>query len=244
MKHRELDMQDAMRRWAGALLAASGLAAQANDELPGVPEPMVFDLVLALGAERGEWEANSLFEYADTSDTELEWAPEVEYALADGFGLEFEMPFEGGTLEAYKFAAQYTLGARPEAGFIHGVQVIAERFRHDSFWEWTAVYVPAVEFNDTWSALTMLGARHASGGKIEDDTEAIINAAVFAKLNEHTIFGIETNFARGDETEWLLMPQLHVELTHSWELQFGAGLEHEHGDTDAAVALRIIYASE
>ncbi len=35
-------------------------------------------------------------------------APEIEFAIADGIALEFELPFEEGTLESYKFASQFT----------------------------------------------------------------------------------------------------------------------------------------
>ena len=55
-----------------------------HDELE-IPEPMVFDLVHGLGVEKGAFEANvlALFPLNDTSDREIDWAPEVEYAVAD-----------------------------------------------------------------------------------------------------------------------------------------------------------------
>ncbi len=56
---------------------------------PRIPEPMVFDLVRGLGARRGELEFNVLnlvpFRRGGPS---YEWAPEVEYAVFDGFAVE------------------------------------------------------------------------------------------------------------------------------------------------------------
>lgn len=70
-----------------------------------IPEPMVFDLVRPLGAPKGELEVNSLFRMSEFGGRAvLQWAPEVEYTFADGYGVEFEVPAENGQLEAYKFA--------------------------------------------------------------------------------------------------------------------------------------------
>ena len=69
----------------------------AEDHPLHIPEPLIFDLVRGLGAERGEFEANVLGEFplGDKSGRGIEWAPEVEYAIVDGFALEFEVPFHG-----------------------------------------------------------------------------------------------------------------------------------------------------
>ena len=109
----------------GAIPTGAGAQIQdgrlTEDHALHIPEPMVFDLVRGLGAGKGEFEANVLAEFPldRTASREIEWAPEVEYAFADGLALEFELPFEDGELEGYKGAFQWTIG-RPGGGrFIH-----------------------------------------------------------------------------------------------------------------------------
>jgi hypothetical protein len=63
---------------------------------PIIPEPMVFDMVRPLGARRGELEVNVLGLVPlkrDGGAPAIEWAPEVEWAIRDGFAVEFELPF-------------------------------------------------------------------------------------------------------------------------------------------------------
>jgi hypothetical protein len=49
----------------------------------------MFDLVRGLGAKQGELEINSLTDFPlnNTSNRSVEWAPEVEYALFNNFGV-------------------------------------------------------------------------------------------------------------------------------------------------------------
>jgi hypothetical protein len=56
--------------------------------MPHVPEPLLFDLVRPLG------------EHVDSSI--VEWAPEIEYAFADGYAVELEFPFVDSDLVEYK----------------------------------------------------------------------------------------------------------------------------------------------
>src|SRR5690606_33047962 len=71
---------------------------------PHIPEPLAFDLVRGLGARKGELEVNVLLEVPVGGVPH--WAPEVEWALADGAALELELPIRGTELEAIKFASQ------------------------------------------------------------------------------------------------------------------------------------------
>ena len=205
-----------------------------------IPEPMIFDLVRELGVKKGEFEANTLFRYKDFD--ELDWAPEVEYGVVDGFAVEFELPFDGTTLEAYKFAAQYTFESGTTKHFVHGTQAIAEYKRQDRFWQWTLLYIPAFRLTDTWSALLMLGTRFKTGSD-DRDTEAVINASLFADLSENSIVGLETNLAAGGEqgTAWVLMPQLHYGFTEHFMLQIGAGASRSNRETVPEISSRLIY---
>src|SRR5690606_26148017 len=60
---------------------------------PHIPEPLVFDLVRALGAKKNELEANALVvtRFRRGRPT-FDWAPEVEWAVADDVAIELELP--------------------------------------------------------------------------------------------------------------------------------------------------------
>lgn len=84
-----------------------------KEESLEIPEPLMFDLVRGLGAKQGGLEINTLvhFPLNDFNGRGVEWAPEIEYALFDGFAVEVEFPFENRDLEAFKLAVQWTIGA-------------------------------------------------------------------------------------------------------------------------------------
>ena len=75
-----------------AAIAGPAAAAPTQDG-PDIPEPMVFDMIRPLTAKRGEVEVNTLVQ-RDLSGPrgEVEWAPEIEMAVADGFAVELELP--------------------------------------------------------------------------------------------------------------------------------------------------------
>ncbi len=209
-----------------------------------IPEPMVFDLVLALGPERGEGEVNALFEYPLDSDHDvLEWAPEVEVAITNRFALELEFPFEDDDLEAYKLAAQYTFGTARGDTFIHGAQAIAEELRSVDVLELTLLYVFGLVFDDTWSALFMVGGRTEEGDDADPDDELLVNASFFAHVREALVVGVENDLATDldGDTHLLVMPQLHWAMSHHWELQAGVGVEFEPDDELPVAAARIIW---
>ncbi len=236
-----------------------------EDNIPSIPEPMVFDLVRGLGADRGEFEVNvlSLFPVNRSRATSatsfdpfgpaagsldrggIEWAPEVEYALCDGFAVEFELPFEGSELEAYKFAAQLTFGTAFNDKFIHGGQTIVEPHTDFEIWELTFLYLAGVELSDRWSALGMIGVRpqisNHSGG---DPVDGILNLTIFADVTHRMTCGLESNFVFGesDRTSLLLMPQVDVEITDHLELQCGIGPGFSAFDTEVLAGLRLIYS--
>ena len=94
----------ARRSAAGLALGLAGAAAHASlgghAGYPHIPEPMVFDMVRPLGAQRGELEINTLAQRnLSGSGSRTEWAPEIEYAFMDGLAIEFELPFENSELK-------------------------------------------------------------------------------------------------------------------------------------------------
>lgn len=237
----------------------------AEDNRPSIPEPMVFDLVRGLGAHRGEFEVNCLAEFPLTrsqasapsgfdpfgltpgsSDRDgIEWAPEVEYAVADGFAIEFELPFENSTLEAYKFAAQWTFRTALKDRFIDGAQIIIEPDTDFETWGLTFLYLAGIQFNDQWSALGMLGVRpEIEDGEGITETDGILNMTFFRDLDLCTTVGFESNFTFGDRdrTTLLLVPQVDRELTDNLELQTGVGVGFSVEATEPLIAMRLIYS--
>ena len=231
---------------------------------PSIPEPMVFDLVRSLGARRGEMEVNVLGEFPigksrsnsngfdpliGSSEGErgdaIEWAPEIEYALWDGFAIEFELPFENSTLEAYKFAAQWTFGTALDDRFIDGAQIIIEPDVKFQQWDLTFLYLAGMQFNERWRALGMIGVRpEIEQGEGFEHLDGILNATVFRDLDFRTTVGLETNltFGESDRTSFLLIPQIDREMTDNLELQIGAGVRFFNASTEPLAALRVIYS--
>jgi hypothetical protein len=230
----------------------------AEDDRPRIPEPMVFDLIRPLGARRGEFEINTLViaplravpENRDTVPDALglagegvEWAPELEYAVHDDIALEFELPFQDGTLGAYKGAAQWTFGTDPDQQFIHGAQLIVQYDRAAVSWLPTLLYLAGRRIDDTWSVLGMFGARGNSAAELGGDrVEFVANVSVFADFAQHLSFGLETNFAQTftGRSALLLMPQVHWEITDFVMFQGGIGARLTSDGTVPEAALRLV----
>lgn len=232
---------------AAGLLAPAGacIAQEPRGELE-IPEPMVFDLVHGLGVEKGAFEANvlALFPLNDTSDRHIDWAPEVEYAVADGVAIEFELAFEDSEFEAWKFASQFTFGESAEHRRVHGSQFIVEKFDGLDIWELTGLYLVGKEISHDWSALAMLGLRVTVGDDVSDHEELLFNVSVFRDIRHDLIFGLETDLAVDLDDAWQLelYPQLQVELSEFFELQLTVGAEIDDDDTDFSAGFRFIYA--
>lgn len=230
---------------------------------PRIPEPMVFDLIRPLGGKRGEAEINvlgliPLRRKARTVDAAtdplglvrrsedtqgLEWAPEIEYDLCDGVGIEFELPMENGRIEAYKGAGQATFGTALEHRFIHGTQVIAQYDPQPKLWTTTFLYLAGFRFNETWSTFGMFGPRTELGGRVTDRrTEWLSNVTLFADVTNRLVAGIETNFGQviNGHASLLVMPQVHYEVSKHWMIQGGAGTRITKGLTLPEIGFRLI----
>lgn len=213
---------------------------------PRIPEPMVFDLVRPLGEKRGAGEINVLglvplrrtsktVDHAPdplglarrSSDRQgMEWAPEIEYTVADGISIEFEAPMENASLEAYKAAGQLTFGTGFDHRFIHGAQVIAQYDRDPGLWTTSWLYLAGYRFDQTWSLFAMVGPRFEHGGQIGGrNTEMLANVTLFADVSDRLVAGIEVNHAQviNGHTTFLVMPQVHYELGRHWMIQAGVG---------------------
>ena len=200
---------------------------------------MVFDVARPLGARQGEGDVNllGLIPIGRAVDSEVpnaiglsgnqfEWAPEYEYAIRDNFAVQFQLPFESKTLDSYRGATQVTFGTAFDNKFIHGAQFVVQYDREPATWLPMALYLAGVRFNDTWSALAMIGVRGDTGAiHAGDRVQRILNITLFADITHTTTFGLETNLAdsMSGNASLLVMPQMHWELTDHLLLQLGAG---------------------
>jgi hypothetical protein len=220
---------------SAACLALSilwGVPAAANTVVgaPLIPEPMVFDMIRPLAAPKGELEANTLALFPlNARGEEIDWAPEIEYAFADGWAVEFELPFEDARLSGYKFALQGTFGTFGGKRGVHGVQAIAEIDRDTGRLDTSLLYIAGFRYSERWSTLTMVGVNRPADaplpGERRDDA-LLINHSLFNDVSKHTVLGVETNFRLGRDTaKWLVMPQVHQRLSESMMLQAGFGAQ-------------------
>lgn len=202
---------------------------------PRIPEPMVFDLVRPLGAERGELEVNSLFRLNPASPRIFEWAPEVEYAFAGGYGIEFELPIEGTTRESVKLAFQGTLPGPAPKRFIHGYQGIWERNRHGET-DVDLLYLAGLRWSQSWSGFSMNGLRRGTGH--DGGTSWVGNYSLFYHASRETTYGVESNLMAGADSRMLIMPQVHTRASR-FNIQAGAGLVRVAGRGQLQLAWRV-----
>ncbi len=208
---------------------------------PERPEPMVFDMVRGLGARQGELEVNTLAQLALADGERVAWAPEIEYALIDGFAAELELPFEGGRLAELKFGLQGTFGTSRDGRVIHGVQYLGIHDRHDGGYASTLVYIVGQRLGARLSSITMVGLDDIRLAGRAGHNGLIVNHSVFAELSDSNIAGLEVNFKGGREGGVLLMPQLHHALAPGFNLQGGVGIERNRGErAKPRVGLRLI----
>ncbi len=199
-------------------------------EYPDVPEPMIFDMMRPLGARRGEIEANTLATAPLSGDDRaISWAPEVEYAFADGFAIEGELPFENGRLMEYKLGLQAAFGSFDAGRSAHGVQYLGIYDRHTKRYSNSFAYMLVHRYSDRWSSVSMAGLWDVSSKRRKGRNAAIINQSVFYDASDDSIFGLEVNYLGGEAGHLLLMPQLHQRLSGSISAQIGLGVQKDRG---------------
>lgn len=211
-----------------ALSASSLSPAVASSAYPHVPEPMIFDMMRPLGAQRGELEVNTLATAPLSGpDGSIAWAPEIEYAFADGFAVEFELPFEDTHLTELKLGLQGAFGTFNGGRSAHGVQYLGIYDRHSKRYASSAAYMLAHRFNDRWSTLSMVGLWDFSRGGGTGRNAAIVNHSTFYDVAKGSIVGLEVNYRGGHEGYVLLMPQLHQRLGGAVNVQLGVGAQKD-----------------
>jgi hypothetical protein len=220
-----------------------GDAALGSDD-PRIPEPMLFDLVRPLGAKKGELEINTLGERSLESGP-LNWAPEIEYAFADGYALEFELPHENSFSQSYKFALQGTFGVSADRRMIQGWQVITKKSRINGRYSTDALYLNGYRLSDKWSAMNMLGIRRT---ELSGDGEVItlINNSIFYDQSQRLTYGLEINSEvnQSGNVRYRIIPQIHFDLNGHSSIQIGGGFSRLNPQKipEKIVAMRLIYS--
>ncbi|MDP2152726.1 MAG: hypothetical protein Q8J66_03595 [Methylotenera sp.] len=212
---------------------------------PHIPEPLLFDLVRPLGARKGELEVNTLAQ-RNVSGGTLEWAPEIEYAFADGLAFEFELPSENSKLTDYKIALQGTLSHHfNNPNLIQGWQVIVKKNRDLGKYSADALYINGYRFNSKWSTLNMLGVRKTAFGG-DGKLMTLMNNSVFYDLSPKLTYGIEFNHEIDASGRWRYSytPQIHADINGHFTIQAGLSFSrlNEHKRNEETFALRAIYA--
>lgn len=208
--------------------------------VPHVPEPLVFDLVRGLGARKGELEGNVLALFRPDRPHVL-WAPEIEWAFADGYAVEIELPMVEDEVDAVKLALQGTFPS-PRKSLAHGWQVFGESFTD---WKHAAVvgtYILGHRFDRRTSVLGMLGSKVELDGPAYDRSAAIVNASVFYEPREWQTWGLESNLEAGSGRQWSLRvtPQVHLQLGRRFRAQLGVGFQRTSDGFEPIGALRLI----
>lgn len=208
---------------------------------PHIPEPMVFDLVRGLGARRGELEANALL-LVNANDGRVNWAPEVEWAFADGHAIELELPMLNRELEAVKIALQGTLPNGQARAFTHGWQTFAEVSLDDGRTDGVLLYMFGHRLGRLWSYLTMIGGKATASQQRVSESTALLNASLFVDAREWLTLGTEVNTSVSEDGIWLVraFPQTHIQLSRHARIQLSAGVDiHEEG-AEPVVGMRLI----
>lgn len=212
-------------------MAAIAPAMASEIRAPVIPEPMVFDMVRPLGAERGELEANVLgLAPLSGSPHTVEWAPEIEYAFVKGHAIEFELPFENGNLAEFKLGFQGTFGTLANDRAIHGWQYLGVYDRHERRVFNTLLYLIGQRFSDRWSAMAMVGVGEISPGFADNKDALLINHSTFYDVSERSVAGLELNVRTGGSRSVRVTPQLHHKLGKHANLQMGLGIHKSRGD--------------
>jgi hypothetical protein len=229
----------------GTVFLTALLSTRALSTLPGeahermeVGEPMVFDLVRGLGAKRGEFEVNTLLRYTVVGP-HLHWAPEIEWAFADGMAVELELPLVGQQLQEVKLAGQFTL-PRHHRRFIDGIQTIIEISVAGHPSRFTDLYVAGVHI-DRLSLLAMIGPRIDMLPAHGIPLSHVVNFAAFLELDSRAAVGIELDSVLGSSVELMAMPQVDLQAHRNVRVQTGVGVGFSsHTGASVMFGIRLI----
>lgn len=205
------------------------------------PEPMVFDLMRGLDAKKGELEINTLMASTFSgNDQHLLINPEIEYAMANGFAVEIEVPIDKKPLST-KFGAQYTL-TKPSPQFMLGLQAIYEPFFELGREDFSLSTVINLRLREKLSVVSMIGLRDATINGRNDHYAFILNITFFYRYSDRLSFGLENdrNIYYGKEKlKALSIPQVSWRFHPLMKVQSGLGFNW-HDNKNIEGYLRVI----
>jgi hypothetical protein len=206
-----------------------------------IPEPLLFDLVRRINSDKGELEVNTLFIQHSASEVkDLEIAPEIEFAFADGKAIEIELPTAQGKIQTFKTALQFQLPSW--IGDITGTQILYEKQNGDSYQELTPLLLIAKRLNQDWSTLMMLGSQIVFNKGENNFDLPILNLNFFYDFADVFDLGFEIN-QKGigsSYEETILMPQIHALLKDDFKIQAGFGVHYDGYRASPVSAFRLI----
>lgn len=217
-----------------------------NSELESeaeIPEPMVFDLVRRLNSHKGEYEFNSLFRFEGIERASgLLYAPEFEYAFADGFAGELELPVADGQLDSIKVALQSKIGQIKKGHLENGVQVIYEHSVKNADKEISLLSIQGMKFSPKFAFITIIGGL-AHVQRERTDWGVLANGTLFYNNSREIDFAIETNYRKveNEPSELKLIPQFHLLFAKDVKVQLGVGAILVEGQVLAMSAFRTIW---
>lgn len=191
---------------------------------------MVFDMVRPLTAQRGELEVNTLAQVNLSGDKTVEWAPEIEFAFADGLAIEFELPIENRTITDYKMGLQGAFGGIANGRGVHGVQYLGLYNRETRRWENTALYLIGMRWGERFSTMSMVGVGDLTVDGPRRNGAFLANHTIFFEASSETTLGLEINLRSGPDRSTLVMPQWHQDLGSGVNVQAGLGAFKHAGD--------------
>jgi hypothetical protein len=222
-----------------------------RNALNSFPEPMVYDLVRGLDADRGELEANVLVLARPLKGARLalQYAPEIEWAFADGHAVELELPCVEDRLEAVKLALQGRLGEARDT-VQHGWQVLAEVALDRSDAQLALTHIGNFLLGERLRVVSIVGGLFELHEPLESrramTTGLLANASMYYAVAPMLSLGFEGNALAsldGDgagRVAWLAMPQAHVQLNHHVRIQAGLGVTGGGGPLAPQAGVRAI----
>lgn len=210
--------------YASDIMPAPGFAepdAAHSNRLLKIPEPMVYDLVRPLGVRQGDMEINALGDYNPYTG-DINWAPELEYGLADDLAIEIELPFQDASHERYKLAIQQTLTVDVAQGMANGWQTFVDVNKHTKALSADATYIHALKWADQWSSLSMLGVRVHNINR-SAQVDYLLNNTVFYDVSSRLTLALELNqeISTGGTWRYRLTPQMHYDASQYYTVQMG-----------------------
>lgn len=207
-----------------------------RDAFQAFPEPMVYDLVRALGARKGELEVNMLMlaRPLNNGALELAWAPEIEWAIRDGLAVEVELPIAHNQVAALKGAVQGTLAQGEDGTWAHGFQLLGEHELESRGTLVHATHIGNLRFGKRYTIVSIIGGLlDVHDGQVRFG--AVVNVTPSYAVSQLLTLSLETNqvirAAADRSLGWTLrvIPQASVQVNHVLRLQFGAGVFSRFG---------------